>query len=178
MTWTYQTPLVRGWARWPRPSGATSVHDSRVHRRRLPALWGPALVLLVCAAAASGCGGESQAQRLSPRSIAAEVGAHYGDPHAAVVVARPDQTEADDEPMYLMTISGHMRKDGVLASRLTFSALANRFYVWDICAFDSLGRQVWSEPDWGRAPPRLPRHVAEDPAHPPGPPPPGEGSQG
>jgi hypothetical protein len=127
------------------------VHDGRVHRK-VTALWGPALLLLVCAAAAAGCGGESPAQRLSPPSIAAQVGAHYGDPHAVVVVARSDQTEADHEPMYLMTISGHLRKDGVLASRLTFSALANRLYVWNIRAFDGAGRQVWSEPDWGHAP--------------------------
>jgi len=106
-----------------------------------------ALLVLLCGGAAA-CGGSSD-HLLTPQAIAAQVGARYGDPHAVVVSARPDETEASATPMYLMTISGQLRKDGVAASRVSFSALATRLYVWDVRAFDQAGQQVWSESEWG-----------------------------
>jgi len=108
-----------------------------------------AVLLLVCGMTAAGCGAGPQ-HLLSPQAIATQVGAHYGDPHAVVVTARPDWTEADSTPMYLMTVAGALRKDGVEAATVTFSALATRLYAWDIRAFDRAGQQVWSEEEWGQ----------------------------
>lgn len=114
-----------------------------------------ALLVLLCVGALCACGSDAQ-HLLSPRTIAERVGTHYGDPRAAVVSARSDTTEAEHEPMYAMTVSGDLSKDGVRASRISFSALATRLYVWDVRAFDGAGRLVWTEPDWAHASPAQP----------------------
>lgn len=106
------------------------------------------LLLLVCCGTAPACGA-SPPHLLSPQTIARQVGAHYGDPPAVVVSATSDRTESDGEPMYLMTVAGQLRKDGIQADTVRFSALATRLYVWDIRGFDRAGQQVWSELEWG-----------------------------
>ena len=110
-----------------------------------------ALLLLICAGLTSGCGVGPQ-PLLSPQAIATRVGTHYGDPHSVVVRARTDWTEVDGTPMYLMTVAGQMRKDGVEAATVTFSALATRFSVWDVRGFDGAGQLVWTDPEWGACP--------------------------
>jgi len=106
------------------------------------------LLLAIFGATAPACVGEPTRQFLSQQQIAGQVGAHYGDPNAVVVRSRSDWTEADRTPMYLMTIAGHLRLNGVPAATIAFSALATRLYVWDIRAFDGAGQQVWSEGEW------------------------------
>jgi hypothetical protein len=106
------------------------------------------LLLLVCCGTMLACGASPQ-HLLSPQTIAKQVGMHYGDPQAVIVRALSDQTEGDGAPMYLMTVAGQLRKDGLQAHTVTFSALATRLYVWDIRAFDRAGQQVWREPEWG-----------------------------
>jgi|SRR5690242_18628277 len=105
------------------------------------------VLLLLTSGVMAGCQVGSS-QLLEPDTIARQVGAHYGDPHARVVKARSDVTEANSTPMYLMTVAGQVRKDGVQASTITFSALATRLYVWDVRAFDGAGQQVWSDDEW------------------------------
>lgn len=107
------------------------------------------LLLLVWCGTAPACGA-SPPHLLSPQ-IAKQVGAHYGDPQPVVVSATSDRTESDGEPMYLMTVAGQLRKDGIQANTIRFSALATRLYVWDIRGFDRAGQQVWSELEWGGA---------------------------
>jgi hypothetical protein len=106
------------------------------------------LLLLICGVTAPGCGAGSQ-PLLTPQTIATQVATHYGDPNAAVVTARSDVTEVDSRPMYLMTVRGRLRKNGVEAATIKFSALATRLYVWDVSGFDRSGLLVWSDPEWG-----------------------------
>jgi hypothetical protein len=110
------------------------------------------LLLAICGATAPACG-EPARQLLSPRQIARQVGTYYGDPRAVVVRSQSDWTEADRTPMYLMTIAGQLRLNGVPAATVAFSALATRLYVWDIRAFDAAGQQVWTEREWAPASP-------------------------
>lgn len=110
------------------------------------------LLFAICGVTAPACGEHAQ-QLLSPTQIAMRVGTYYGDPRAVVVRSRSDWTEADHTPMYLMTIAGKLRLNGVPATTVAFSALATRLYVWDIRAFDGAGQQVWSEPEWAPASP-------------------------
>jgi hypothetical protein len=113
---------------------------------------GPALrlilALFVCSGTTLACGA-SQPPPLSQQTIAREVGRHYGDPNVAIVRAASDTSEGDGSPIYLMKVAGHLRRDGLQAETLTFSASATRLYVWDIRAFDRAGQQVWLEPEWG-----------------------------
>jgi hypothetical protein len=105
------------------------------------------VLLLLTSGVMAGCQ-VGPSHLLEPDTIARQVGAHYGDPHARVVKARSDVTEANSTPMYLMTVAGQVRKDGVQASTIAFSALATRLYVWDVRAFDGAGQQVWSDDEW------------------------------
>ena len=86
--------------------------------------------------------------RYTPDQIAQRIGAAYGDAHARVTAARPDQTEGPPfHPMYFMTVSGHFRRGRLHASSLTFSAVADHLYAWGIRASD--GRTVvWEDDQW------------------------------
>ncbi len=86
--------------------------------------------------------------RYTPDQIAQRIGAAYGDAHARVTSALPDQTEGPPfHPMYAMTVSGHFRRGRLHASSLAFSAVADHLYAWFIRASD--GRTiVWEDGQW------------------------------
>lgn len=91
---------------------------------------------------------------LSSDEIAGQVSAHYGEAHVHII--RAMSTVADPpphDPMYLMSLTGHFHKGALEAHTLSFSALANRMYVWDISAHDQAGNEVWFDRELGSAPP-------------------------
>jgi hypothetical protein len=96
--------------------------------------------------------GTSTGHRLSPDEIAKQVSTHYGEAHAQI--AKVISTVADPPPhdaMYLMTLTGHFQKGTLEADTLSFSALANRMYVWAISAQDQAGNEVWFDRELGSA---------------------------
>lgn len=111
-------------------------------RRTLIALLAMALLISVCVAAC----GTSAASSVSPNQIAKQVGAHYGDAQAQVAGVRSTESDQQD-PMYLMTLTGRFHKGSLVAVRLGFSALADRMYVWHISAFDQAGNLMWFDRD-------------------------------
>lgn len=94
--------------------------------------------------------GASTARHLSPNEIAKQVGTQYGDPQAQVAKVTSMVTDnPPHDPMYLMSLTGHFHKGAVEAVRLSFSALADRMYVWGITARDQAGNEVWFDRELG-----------------------------
>jgi hypothetical protein len=92
-------------------------------------------------------------QLLRPEEIAMQVGDTYGEPHAQV--AKVMSTVADappHDPMYLMTLTGRFHKGALEAQTLSFSALANKMYIWDIHAYDQAGMEVWFDRELAAVP--------------------------
>ena len=96
---------------------------------------------------------------IRPDTIAQQVGAHYGDPHAKVSGdVRNDVTDnPPHDPMYIMTIVGNFHKNGKIAHSISFSARADKMYVWNIHAYDQQGKEVWWDVDFTHDSP-VPEH--------------------
>jgi hypothetical protein len=111
-----------------------------------------AMVLLI-SSILTACG-TSTAHLLSSDEIAQQVGTHYSETHPKIT--KVVSTVADPpphDPMYLMTLTGHFQKGALEAETLSFSALANRMYVWNISAYDQAGNEVWFDRELGPAAP-------------------------
>lgn len=81
---------------------------------------------------------------LSPGEIARQVSTHYSEAHAQITKVTSTLTDSPPhDPMYLMTLTGHFHKGALEAYTLSFSALANKMYVWAILAYDQAGMQIW-----------------------------------
>ena len=112
------------------------------------------IVVLLSGSVLTACGASaSTARHLSPNEIAKQVGAQYGDPQAHVAMAKPDVTDGLQQPMYHMALTGRFHKGALEATRLNFSALADRMYVWAITAHDDAGNEVWFDRELGSAQP-------------------------
>jgi hypothetical protein len=84
-------------------------------------------------------------QLLSATDIAKQVSIHYGDLHPDIVSVKSDSSDGSaPQPMYLMTLRGHFHKNTLTAHYLSFSALAEKMYVWNIYGYDQPGpAQLW-----------------------------------
>ena len=104
-------------------------------------------IFLVCLCISIGlltaCGTPSPSL-LSANTIAQQVGTHYQDAHPHISEIKSTQAEGPShDPMYVMLITGHFQKGQLVATSISFSALANRMYIWFIYAYDKWGREVW-----------------------------------
>ena len=80
----------------------------------------------------------------SAQSIAGQVGAHYGDAHPRIVSADATQTDnPPHDPMYTIILAGHFHHGRQIARYLSFSALADKTYVWAICGYNRPGTNLW-----------------------------------
>jgi len=87
---------------------------------------------------------------LDPKAIARQVANHYGEASPVIVSVKKTQTEnPPNDPMYLIALAGHFRKGSLVATSLSFSALANRMYVWDIRGYNASDptQNVWIDKD-------------------------------
>lgn len=83
---------------------------------------------------------------LTTKQIIARVGATYGDRKPRVVHVERTNTEgAPPQVMYLVQIAGTFHRGRVSARYLSFSALASRWYVWDVVGYDSHHHRRWSD---------------------------------
>jgi len=72
------------------------------------------------------------------------VAAAYGENHPHVVHLQRTRTDSSpNEPMYFVVLSGHFHKGSKRAVYLSFSALADRSYIWGVLGQDAHHRQVW-----------------------------------
>jgi hypothetical protein len=81
----------------------------------------------------------------SATDIAKQVRLHYGELHPDMVSVKSDSSDGSaPQPMYLMTLRGHFQKNTLTAHYLSFSALAEKMYVWNIYGYDQPGSaQLW-----------------------------------
>ena len=102
------------------------------------------IIVLVSASALTACGDGSHT--LSTDDIAKQVANHYGEPHPKVLQVK--STETDNPPhdsMYLITLSGHFHKGTIKAQYLSFSALADKMYVWNIFGYNQSDQSLWQD---------------------------------
>jgi hypothetical protein len=93
--------------------------------------------------------GQPSQPLLSADTIAREVAHHYGE--SSPVIVGVTNTETDNPPhdlMYLIALSGHFQKDGLVATSLGFSALSTRMYAWNIRGYDPTKREIWREDEF------------------------------
>ncbi|GAC1464521.1 MAG: hypothetical protein PVSMB7_07690 [Chloroflexota bacterium] len=85
---------------------------------------------------------------ITPGSIARSIAAAYGEKHPDVVSVNATTTDSTPhERMYVIELAGRFRHRGKPMARfLTFSALADRNYIWGITARDRLHHLVWIDP--------------------------------
>lgn len=105
------------------------------------------LVLILLSSSVLTACGASTAHHLSPNTIAKQVGTQYGDPQAQITMTTSDVTDGLQQPMYHMALTGNFHKGALEATRLNFSALADRMYVWAITAHDQADNEVWFDRD-------------------------------
>ncbi len=90
----------------------------------------------------------------SPTDVAYEVGAHYGDVHPRIVAVESTSTDnIPHDPMYFMTIEGRFHKGRQIVRYVSFSALADRTYVWGVQGYNKAGSPDWSENELEPLPP-------------------------
>ena len=71
------------------------------------------LAIIIITSILTACG----SNLISTDTIARQIGAHYGDPHARVSGVKSTTSDpAPGHPMYLMTIVGSFHKNGKTAS--------------------------------------------------------------
>lgn len=76
--------------------------------------------------------------------IARQVGKHYGDTHPRIVSLVPTQTDnPPHDPMYYITLAGHFHEGYRVAHYVSFSALADKAYVWGVMGYNHLGSTLW-----------------------------------
>jgi hypothetical protein len=102
------------------------------------------LIVLLWAGAATT--GQAASSTLSPAAVAKQVARVYGERHPHVVQLQRTSTDSPpQQPMYFMELSGHFRKGRRQARLLYFSALARRWHVWGVVAYDAQHHIVWTD---------------------------------
>jgi hypothetical protein len=83
--------------------------------------------------------------------IARQVGRHYGDMHPRIVYVESTQTDPPPhDPMYIMTLAGHFHEGRRVARYVSFSALADKTYVWGVMGYNQPGSTLWSDDELER----------------------------
>ncbi|GAC1470208.1 MAG: hypothetical protein PVSMB7_20700 [Chloroflexota bacterium] len=82
----------------------------------------------------------------SPGAVVQRVSRVYGEKRPRIIHLERTQTDPiPHEPMYFVGLAGHFRKGRKTARLLYFSALANRWYVWGIVAYDGHRHLLWTD---------------------------------
>lgn len=106
----------------------------------------PFIVALTALCAARQVQAASPHGAIAPATIVRTVARVYGESHPHVI--HLERTTTDSTPhqvMYFIGLSGHFHKGRTQARYLYFSALADRWYVWGLAAYDSGHRLVWTD---------------------------------
>lgn len=108
--------------------------------RALALAWLLASVLIAGSASAAG-------KSIPANTVIHRVAAVYGEKQPHVVRLQRTRTDSSpSEPMYFIALSGHFHKGKKKAVYLSFSALADRSYVWGVLGQDSHHHEVWLDP--------------------------------
>jgi hypothetical protein len=82
---------------------------------------------------------------LTPPALVRAVAGIYGERHPRIV--HLERTTTDSTPhqrMYFIGMSGHFTSGRKHARTIFFSALASRWHVWGLAAYDDSHHLVWS----------------------------------
>ncbi|HZU14840.1 MAG TPA: hypothetical protein VFB58_18540 [Chloroflexota bacterium] len=85
-------------------------------------------------------------RHLTPAALAVRVGRIFGDSRARIIHLERTTAEASNQRMYVIGLRGSFRQGARHARYLYFSALAGRWHVWGVVAYDARHHVVWNDP--------------------------------
>jgi hypothetical protein len=89
--------------------------------------------------------GAGKTRALTPSAVTRIVAAIYGEHHPRIVHLERTTTETGQQPMYFIGMSGHFTRGHKHAASIYFSALAARWHVWGLAAYDAQHHLLWTQ---------------------------------
>jgi hypothetical protein len=89
--------------------------------------------------------GAATSSAVTPSAVTRIVAGMYGEHHPRIIHLERTTTETGHQPMYFIGMSGHFTRGRKHAGTIYFSALAARWHVWGLAAYDTQHHLLWTQ---------------------------------